>query len=131
MHLKNLPKKSVSKKEIAKAPENSGIYVFWQGNKPLYIGKAVNLRNRLRSYLGKEVFGKTSEMLKNADYFSYLRVSSELESLLLEAKLIRSLKPPYNSALKDDKNPLYLRITDDEFPQVLTARRIEDEKENL
>jgi len=62
-------------------------------------------------------------MVKEADRLSFIKVNSEFESLLLEAKLIRAYQPKYNSVSKDDKHPLYITITKDEFPRIVTTRR--------
>lgn len=62
---------------------------------------------------------------------TFIQVTSELEALLLEAKLIRSYMPHYNIAAKDDKHPLYIRITKEEFPRVITARKIAENEKNI
>jgi excinuclease ABC subunit C len=110
------------KNEIAKTPEKNGVYIFWNKT-PLYIGKAVNLKSRLRSYLNTNLNRKTALMIKEANMFSYIPVLSELEALLLESKLIKTYLPKYNIELKDDKHPLYILITKDEYPKVVTARK--------
>jgi len=61
-------------------------------------------------------------MVNNATSLTMVRVNSELEALLLEARMVKLFKPQYNSALKDDKSPLYIKVTDDYYPAVLTAR---------
>ncbi len=66
-------------------------------------------------------------MITEAEYLSYVRVTSELEALLLEAKLIRKFMPQYNIAAKDDKHPLYIIITKEKYPRVITARKIDTE----
>lgn len=105
-------------------PEKPGVYFFWEKEKPIYIGKAKNLKNRLASYFLQNLAPKTKHMVKIADSLSYITVESELDSLLLEAKLIRTCMPKYNSASKDDKHPLYIAITKDEFPQVISCRKL-------
>ena len=74
---------------------------------------------------------KTSRMVAEADSLSFIRVNSELESLLLEAKLIRTHMPHYNVISKDDKHPLYIRITREKLPRVITARKISASEPNL
>ena len=120
--MKNLRKIKIEPKVYKKLPLEPGIYVFWQKATPLYVGKAINLRSRVSSYFATELLPKTSRMLASANFLSYIPVTSELEALLLEARLVKLFKPQYNSALKDDKSPLYIRITDDYYPAVLTAR---------
>src|SRR3990172_3010676 len=120
--MKNLRKIKIESKVYKKLPQEPGIYIFWQKATPLYVGKAVNLRSRVSSYFGTDLLPKTSKMLASANFISYIPVTSEIEALLLEARLVKLFKPQYNSALKDDKSPLYIRITDDYYPAVLTAR---------
>jgi excinuclease ABC subunit C len=105
-----------------KIPEVSGVYTFWKDKTPIYIGKAVNLKSRISSYFALNLLPKTSRMVTEADNITYLKVDSEFEALLLEAKLIRLNQPKYNSALKDDKHPLYITITKEEFPRIITSR---------
>ena len=112
-------------------PESPGVYLFKKNNRPIYVGKAVNLKRRITSYFDLDLEPKTSRMIKEADSVGIIRVNSELESLLLEAKLIRKHMPHYNIAAKDDKHPLYIRITKEEFPRVITARKISSREPNL
>mgnify|MGYP001560333973 CR=1 FL=1 len=115
--------------KLAEIPEECGVYIFWDSeNSPIYVGKSVNLKSRVRSYFLKSVVGKTKRMVSNAFYFSKVPVNSEIEALLLEAKLVRKLQPKFNAALKDDKHPLYIKITREKYPKVLTARK-ETEKD--
>lgn len=120
---KNLQKIKITKEEFNKLPQTSGIYIFWKNNTPIYIGKSVNLQQRLKSYLLINLGPKTNQMVKNASCISFIKVSSELEALLLESYLIHKFKPKYNIILKDDKNPLYIIITKDRFPLVISSRK--------
>lgn len=120
----NLTKTQLSKENVKNATLDVGVYIFWdEKKKPLYVGKSVNLRNRLESYLRNDLHVKTAQMVSLARYFSTISVTSELESLLLESYLVKKNQPKYNIELKDDKSPLYIRITKDEFPAVITARK--------
>ncbi len=119
-----LSKIPLSKENVKNAKEDVGVYIFWDENKePLYVGKSINLRKRLESYLRNDLHVKTAQMVSLARYFSTISVTSELESLLLEAYLVKKNQPKYNIELKDDKSPLYIRITKDEYPAVITARK--------
>jgi excinuclease ABC subunit C len=121
---KNLYK--VSKNTIKSIPQQAGVYFFFnEKTKPIYIGKAVNLRSRLQSYFLLNLSDKTAQMVNDAKYISFIIVGSELESLLLEAELIRKYKPHYNVALKDDKHPNHIVITDESLPRVLMVRKKE------
>lgn len=122
---------SKDRKILSKLPESPGVYIFWQGTKVIYIGKAVNLKSRVSSYLTAGLAPKTQAMVNEANFLSFVRVDSELDSLLLEASLIKKFQPRYNFAAKDDKHPLYIRITKDEFPKVITARKIEEDEKNI
>ena len=112
------------KDNFSKIPKKNGVYLFYdnEGN-VLYVGKAKNLRSRISSYKLKTVTGKTLKLVDKIKNISYIEVNSEIESLLLEAKLVKKYKPKYNIQLKDDKHPLYIRITKEKYPQVLTARQ--------
>ena len=68
-------------------------------------------------------------MISDAQELSFIQVGSELEALLLEARLIRSYKPKYNIISKDDKHPLYIQITKEKYPRVITVRKIDLESE--
>lgn len=126
--LEKLQKIKIARSESGKTdvkflPENPGIYIFYSENKPIYIGKAINLRRRVGSYFDLDLDPKTKKMLSRATHISFVQVTSELEALLLEARLIRKFMPQYNIAAKDDKHPLYIIITSDKYPRVITGRK--------
>ena len=130
--LKDLKKIKFNKHNVKSLPDQTGIYIFFNIKKtPIYIGKANNVKSRVRSYLYTNLIRKTKEMVGEATHLSYILVGSELEALLLEAHLIRKTKPLYNSALKDDKKPLYIRISNEKYPRILTARKTEITKDNI
>ncbi|EKE05946.1 MAG: Excinuclease ABC subunit C [uncultured bacterium] len=122
----------IFKKEFLKLPEIPGVYTFWKRSStsgtdvPIYIGKSINLKSRLNSYLDLHLGVKTQKMVSEADRVTYIEVTSDLESLLLEADLVHKFKPKYNILLKDDKHALYIVITKEEFPRVLTSRKFGD-----
>jgi len=115
----------LNRSNINKAPESPGVYIFRQKNRVLYIGKSINIRKRLLSYTLKFLSTKTRQMVKDSDSISWIMVFSELESLLLESFLIGKFKPKYNVISKDDKSPLYIIITNEIYPRVLTVRKSE------
>ena len=95
----------------------------------LYVGKAKDLKNRIQSYkLWQGTKGKTRRLVFHATRLKHQVLDSELEALLVEAELIRTHQPQYNILLKDDKTPLYVQITNDDYPRVLTIRKKEVEK---
>jgi len=121
--LARTPRIRLSKSEIKKIPEAPGVYIFLKEKRAVYIGKAISLKHRILSYFSIHIGPKTRRMLQEADSLTYIKVSSELEALLVEAELIRHEQPQYNTASKDDKHPLYIKITKEEYPRVITARK--------
>lgn len=118
----------MTKLPINHLPKTPGVYLFKNGEgKVIYVGKALNIRSRVRSYFrqtAKDFGFKQSLMLPQIETVECINVASEIEALLLEANLIKKYQPKYNSRLKDDKSYLYIKITtSDDFPKVLTARR--------
>ncbi|RJR28226.1 hypothetical protein C4564_06005 [Candidatus Microgenomates bacterium] len=119
-----MKKLQANKKSMANAPISPGVYLFKNAQGTvLYVGKAKNLRNRLKSYYQSNLLPKTKNMIHNAANINYIEVSSEFEALLLEAKLVRKYQPKYNIELRDDKSPLYIVITAEDFPRILTIRQ--------
>lgn len=119
-------------KLIKTIPKKPGVYQFLNKNgEIIYIGKAKNLKNRVNSYFQNEdkLTSKTKVMIKNAQDIHYIEVDSDLEAILLETNLIKEHKPKYNILMKDDKNFIYLKITDKEkTPKIYLTRRIEKDK---
>lgn len=107
-------------------PRSPGIYLFCdQRSRVLYVGKAVNLRSRVRSY-----FQKASDlpvmkrvMVRLVADVKVRTTKNEARALILERTLIKKHKPPYNIMLKDDKNYLYLKVKEEDFPKVEFVRR--------
>jgi excinuclease ABC subunit C len=112
------------KTDFSVLPQTPGVYLFKnQSGTTLYIGKAKNLRNRVKSYFLDQKLGpKTRKMLELANGLDFIIVDSDLSALLLESSLINKYKPDYNIISKDDKSPLYIVITKEEFPRVKTTR---------
>lgn len=111
----------MSKPNFSKISNKPGIYFFLNKSREIiYIGKAKNLRNRVKSYWTKstELTAQKQQMISEVYKINYTIVDSELESLLLEAEQIRKHQPKYNIALKDDKNWGYILIHDENFPRV-------------
>ncbi len=108
---------------VNELPRTPGVYLFSDNTgKIIYVGKAINLRERVRSYLNP-TDPKTKLMTAQAATVNHINVFSEFEGLLLEASLINKHQPKYNSRLKDDKSFLYIAITNEEFPKVLALRK--------
>jgi excinuclease ABC subunit C len=114
------------KEVIKNIPHKPGVYRYYSLNDELlYVGKAKNLKNRVSSYFqdGRPKNERLTLMISQIDRIEYTVVKSEKESLILEANLINSLQPKYNVLLKDDKNYVYVRITNDPIPGIFFARR--------
>lgn len=107
-----------------------GVYLFRNAaNKVIYIGKAKNLRSRVRSYFqpSRPHHSRTAVMVRQVADIETILVDSEVEALFLEATLIKKHKPRYNVSLRDDKSYPYIRITNEPFPQVfVTRKRVQD-----
>ena len=109
-------------------PIDPGIYQFFNDKKEIiYIGKAKNIRNRVRSYFRsqKGMSSKNIAMLKHIRDFEWIVVRNEVEALLTEANLIKNLKPRYNIDLRDDKSYPFIKITNEPYSQILITRKIE------
>jgi len=106
-------------------PNYPGCYLFKdKKNSVIYIGKAKNLKKRVKSYFQKEDFDiKTQSMIRHINSIDFVATDSEVEALILEDTLIKKHQPKYNIRLKDAKSHSYILLTDDDYPQVVIARR--------
>lgn len=128
-----MEQKEKLKKTIEKLPQEPGVYFFLgKGKKILYIGKATSLRERVRSYLTGDIEETRSRLIKDmvekAADIEYRTTESVLEALILEAYLIKTHKPHYNTIGLDDKSFNYLIITNERWPRLLTVREHELEQ---
>ncbi|MGI0018388.1 MAG: excinuclease ABC subunit UvrC [Nitrosotalea sp.] len=105
-------------------PPHPGIYIMKdETEKILYIGKAKNLKNRVKSYFLKNQNYKTQKLVEKITDIEFVLTDNEEEAFLLEANMIKRYRPPYNIELKDQQRYTYLRITNEEFPRLMVARR--------
>ncbi|MBS1113863.1 MAG: uvrC [Nitrospirae bacterium] len=113
---------------LSSIPSKPGVYVFNDTRqKVLYVGKAKNLRNRIRSYFQKKsvLDPRKASMMKGVHDFSYIVTANELEAFVLEANLIKQYKPRFNIILRDDKNYPYLKLNvQEEWPGIEVVRKI-------
>lgn len=113
--------------KLKNLPNSPGVYIFKNAeNKVIYIGKALSLRNRVRSYFrsSSQLDYKTQRLMHHVTDFDLMACNSEIEALILEANLVREHKPKYNVRLKDDKRFPYIKVTTNEpFPRILVVRR--------
>lgn len=120
----------IEDKVLNNLPENSGVYLFRDKEKEiLYVGKAKNLKDRVRSYFrGGKKDNKTARLLGKVDDVSYILTSNETEAFLLENNLIKEHQPKYNIILKDDKTYISLKLTlKHQFPALAITRKIQDD----
>ena len=113
--------------KLKNIPIHPGVYSFMNDKgEIIYIGKAKNLRSRVRSYFqkSKSQSPKNLTMIRHISDLEYIVVRSEVEALLTEANLIKQHAPRYNVMMKDDKSFPFIRITNEPYPQVLLTRKI-------
>jgi excinuclease ABC subunit C len=112
--------------KIRDLPSSPGIYAFRDtGGEILYVGKARNLRNRVRSYFGSNLTAKTEALMTRVAGLETIVVDSEAEALILESNLIKKHRPRYNILLRDDKNYPYLRVgLQENWPRVTVVRKM-------
>jgi len=110
-------------------PTNPGIYLMKDsGRKIIYIGKAKNLKNRVKSYFLKNQNYKTQKLVENISDIEFILTDNESEAFLLESNMIKKHRPRFNIELKDQQRYTYLRISDEKYPRLLVARRTRDGK---
>lgn len=119
------------REKIKDFPTQSGVYLMMSSaEKIIYVGKAKNLRNRLRSYFqNSQEHLKTLALVRNIHEIEYILTKTEVEAFLLEASLIKKHRPKYNIRLKDDKSYPYIKMTWGEaFPRLYLARRVKKDE---
>lgn len=110
-------------------PEHPGIYLMKdESGKIIYIGKAKNLKNRVRSYFLKNQNYKTQKLVEKIADIEFVLTDNEPEAFLLESNMIKQYRPAFNIELKDQQRYTYLRLTDEQYPRLLVARRTRDGK---
>ncbi|MER3421018.1 MAG: excinuclease ABC subunit C, partial [Chloroflexota bacterium] len=117
--------------QLRALPTKPGVYLMKNAvGEVIYVGKAANLRNRVRSYFGAphSLEPKTRRLVEHIADFEFIVTASEQEALLLEATLVKQYQPHYNVRLKDDKHYPYLKVDlTDPWPRVYITRRVEDD----
>ncbi|MDA1292525.1 MAG: excinuclease ABC subunit UvrC [bacterium] len=120
------------RKRVTQAPSSPGVYRWINAKgEVLYIGKAKNLQNRLKSYVQKEpdkALGPWKlSLISHITDFDVTITQNELEALILETNMIKEVKPKYNVLMKDDKNYVYIRITKEQYPLLEVVRQMDDD----
>ena len=106
-------------------PVQSGCYLYLnEDGKVLYVGKAKNLRSRVRSYFGKHADQKARHLVRDAVSLDFIVTIDEVEALILESNLIKRHKPHYNVMLKDDKSYPFLKLTNERYPTLILTRLV-------
>jgi len=136
--------KFIAKDKVSYLPKSPGIYAFKKGVKFLYIGKAANIRERVRNHLQQPSF-RGNLFINQAEKIGYIKTDSEfadptdhltsrpasqgstIEALILEAKLIKKYQPKYNVMWRDDKNYFFVGITKEDFPRVFVTHQPQKE----
>jgi len=118
----------ILKERVRDLPTQSGVYLMKSaGDKIIYVGKAKNLKNRVRSYFtdSQDHSPKTRFLMKHVHELEYILTKTEVEAFLLEASLIKKHRPKYNIRLKDDKSYPYIKLSwSDEYPRLYLARKV-------
>lgn len=119
-------------KKLELLPDNPGCYLYKDNiGEIIYVGKAKNLKNRVKSYFTGTHNKKTQTLVSKIEDFEYIIVNSEKEALLLENNLIKKYRPYFNIRLKDDKSYPYLMITKEEHPRLLMTRKYKKNNKNI
>ena len=120
--------------ELKKLPNSPGVYIMHDSHDNiLYVGKAINLHNRVRQYFrtgyGHNNSPKIAKMVSQISYFEYIVTSSDMEALVLECNLIKEYRPKYNTMMTDDKGYPYIRVTvEEEYPRLLYSHCMKRDK---
>ncbi len=115
------------KEAVKNLPTQSGVYLMKnEVDKILYVGKAKNLKNRVKTYFYESLdHRKTIALVRNVHHFDYILTETEVEAFLLEASLIKKHRPKYNIRLKDDKSYPYIQFSwSDDFPRLYLSRKV-------
>src|SRR6201989_131093 len=115
------------KEKAAQLPLLPGVYLYKDGNGTvIYVGKAKNLRSRVRSYFSDDRLAdsKTGTLIHEARQIDFIQVDNNKEALALENNLIKQYKPRFNILLRDDKTYPYVKLTNEKYPRVYVTRRL-------
>ena len=121
------------REELKKLPHSPGVYIMRdEEDTIMYVGKAIDLHNRVRSYFGSRIQGRgpqITQMVRLVTRFEYIVTDSELEALILENNLIKENRPRYNTLLKDDKTYPFIRVSMQEaYPRVQFSRLMKKDR---
>lgn len=114
--------------KLALLPDRPGVYLMKdESGRIIYVGKAVNLKNRVRSYFqsSRNHSPKVKAMVARIYNLEYIITNSEMEALILECNLIKKHRPKYNISLRDDKTYPYIKVTNEAYPRVFSTRKVQ------
>lgn len=112
----------LDKNKINQLPKTAGVYALKKSDGFLYVGKAVNLRERVKNHFGKTGY-RDNLFMNQAQKIGYIKTDSEIEALILEANLIKKYQPKYNVMWRDDKNYFFVGITKENFSRVFITHQ--------
>lgn len=118
------------KYELSRLPDRPGVYLMKdKDDKIIYVGKAKNLKNRVRTYFQSDSNKsmKVIKMVEKIESFEYIIVDTEVEALVLESNFIKEHRPHYNIILRDDKQYPYIMITREKFPRIVKVRQVNND----
>src|ERR1700732_4359241 len=117
------------RRRLRAVPDTPGVYLLRdESAQVIYVGKALRLRDRLRSYFTAAQTARVADLVRRVTDFEFVKTENEVEALVLECNLIKHYRPRFNIRLKDDKNYLYLKLpVTEEYPRVHYTRRILDD----
>ena len=114
--------KLLKKEKLPELPKTTGVYCFRNNGELLYIGKAISIRERVKNHFQSPSY-RDNLYIELVKQIGFIETNSEIEALLLEAKLIKQHQPKYNVLWKDDKNYFYVAITKEDFPRVFITHQ--------
>lgn len=119
----------IRKAEISNLPKTTGVYLFYdKKGKILYIGKATNIKERVKSHFKTPAF-KDGLFLEKVEKIGFKKTDSEIEALLKEAELIKKHQPKFNVLWRDDKNYFFVAVTKEDFPRIFITHQLKQKLE--
>jgi len=133
MEMKSLLEKNfrfLTKKRLNNLPKSPGVYVLKNKKEILYIGKASNIRERVKNHFQNPSF-RENFFIDEVEKIGYIKTDSEIEALILEAELIKKYQPKFNIVWRDDKNYFFVGITKEKFPRIFWTHQKQKEKQKI
>jgi len=122
--------KFLNKNKILNLPQTPGVYCFTEKKEVIYIGKAINIRDRVKNHFNQRSY-RDELFMDRVDKVGYFKTGSEIEALILEANLIKKYQPKFNVVWRDDKNYFFVAITRDEQPIVYITHQKNEEDDYI